>query len=84
METSEIVALTSIFPFHASHIRLDRNLIACGNQAWIDRIAITDPKVTSPKGDRFPQRAKLTSVAGQSDECRLRERLEVLVCPWGL
>src|SRR4028118_188099 len=58
MEPSEIVAQTSIFAFHTSHIGLAHNLVAWGNKAWIDRITITHPEVTAPKRDCFPQRAK--------------------------
>ena len=46
---------TGIFSLNSGHIRLTDNLIACGNEAWIDRIAITHPEIALPKRDRIPE-----------------------------
>ena len=49
MQTRQIVAQTCVFAFDSTnHVGLADNLVAVGNEAWIDWVAITEEEITLP------------------------------------
>lgn len=55
MQPSEIVSQASVLRFHAGHVCLTDNLVAIGDEAWIDRPAIGDIEIALPLLNNLPQ-----------------------------
>ncbi len=58
MKSSEIVTQTGIFSFHSGHVSLTDNLVACWDEARINRPTIGDVEIALPSRNDFPQRTE--------------------------